>query len=304
MSRTARGSGRSASPHVPRLDRLPRLPALRRPAQARPTLAGSHVLITGAGRGIGRLLAIGAATRGARAVTLWDLDETALAEASARVAALGATVRTRRVDVTDPAAVTAAVDAAVDACGPVDILVNNAGIVVGKPFLDTTRAEVERTYAVNTFALYDVTRAVLPSMLERDRGLIVTVASAAGLVGVARQTDYSGSKFAAVGFTEALRSELRADGSSVSTLTVCPYYVSTGMFEGVTTRFPRLLPIQEPRVVATQILKAIETGRARLVTPPFAATIYAARLVPVALADRILDAFGLNHGMDRFVGRR
>ena len=267
-----------------------------------PTLRGSHVLITGAGRGIGRLLAIGAATRGARAVTIWDLDAEALAEVAGRIAALGATAHPRCVDVTDHEAVADAVADAERACGGVDVLVNNAGIVVGRPFLETSHDDVARTYAVNTLALYDVTRAVLPGMVERDRGLIVTIASAAGLVGVARQTDYSGSKFAAVGFTESLGAELRAEGSAVRTLTVCPYYVNTGMFRGVTTRFPRLLPIQQPKAVAVQILRAIERGRTRLVTPPFAATIYALRLLPTPLADRILDLFGLNHGMDRFVG--
>src|SRR5690625_5771660 len=64
-------------------------------------------------------------------------------------------------------------------------------------------------------------------MLERDRGAVVTIASAAGLTGVARQTDYSASKWAAVGFTESLRSELRAEGSRVGTLVVCPFYINT-----------------------------------------------------------------------------
>ncbi|MGO1228309.1 MAG: SDR family NAD(P)-dependent oxidoreductase [Brachybacterium sp.] len=85
-----------------------------------------------------------------------------------------------------------------------------------------------------------MTRAFLPGMLEREHG---TIASAAGLAGVARQTDYSASKWAAVGFTESLRAELRADSSAVGTFVMCPFDIDTDMFEGASTKFPRLLPI-------------------------------------------------------------
>lgn len=86
------------------------------------------------------------------------------------------------------------------------------------------------------------------------------------------------------------------------TLVVCPYYIDTGMFAGVTTRFPLLLPSQQPRAVAIQILKAIERGKARLVTPSFATTTFATRMLPVPVAERILDTFGINQGMDPFRG--
>ena len=79
------------------------------------------------------------------------------------------------------------------------------------------------------------------------------IASAAGLVGVARQTDYSASKFAAVGFTESRRNELRAEGSRVRTLVVCPYYIDTGMFEGVHSRLPWLLPVLRQEEVAEEV---------------------------------------------------
>lgn len=273
-------------------------------ASRRSRLQGSTVCITGAARGLGRLLALGAATRGAAHVVLWDLDGEALAAVAAEVTRLGARAHAEVVDITDAEAVAAAGERAIAATGGVDVLVNNAGIVTGKPFLETTDAEVRRTFEVNTLALYPVTRAFLPGMLERDRGLVVTIASAAGLVGVARQTDYSASKHAAIGFTESLRGELRAEGSRVTTLVVCPYYVATGMFDGVTTRSSLLLPIQRPKRVAVQILRAIERGRGRLLTPWFVHSIHWARLVPQSMADRLLDAFGINEGMRGFTGRR
>ena len=74
--------------------------------------------------------------------------------------------------------------------------------------------------------------------------MVVTVASAAGLVGVARQTDYSASKHAAVGFAESLRAELRKAGSAVRSLVVCPFYIDTGMFAGAPTTVPWLLPMR------------------------------------------------------------
>ena len=167
---------------------------------------------------------------------------------------------------------------------------------------EATEAEIRRTFEVNTLAGYWTTRAVLPAMRERDRGAIVTIASAAGLVGVARQTDYAASKWAAIGFTEALRAELR--GTGVRTLVVAPYYIDTGMFAGVRTRFPLLLPILREADVARRILDAVERGRQQLILPPLARTVPALRVLPTRAFDAVVDFFGINHTMDHFVGRK
>ena len=204
-----------------------------------------------------------------------------------------------RVDVTDAAAVTAAAAEV----GAVDVLINCAGVVTGELLLDAEEAQIRRTFEVNTLSLFWTTRAFLPGMLARDAGTVVTIASAAGLVGVARQTDYSASKWAAIGFTESLRAELRGAGSRVRTLVVAPYYIDTGMFAGVTTRFPRLLPILKEDVVASRILAAIESGRQQLVMPPLARVVPAVRALPVRAFDAVVDLFGINHTMDHFVGR-
>ena len=118
------------------------------------------------------------------------------------------------------------------AAGEVDVLVNNAGIVSGRPLLELSDERIERTFAVNTLALFWTSKAFLPAMTARGSGHIVTVASAAGLIGTARETDYAASKFAAVGFNEALRLELRRSAPGVKTTLVCPYYIDTGMFDG------------------------------------------------------------------------
>lgn len=256
-------------------------------------LAGASVLITGAASGLGRELAVQAAARGARVVA-WDRDA-----AGARATAQRVNGTWAEVDVTDAQAVAEAATGL-----RVDVLINNAGVVTGRYLLDATEEQIRRTFEVNTLAGYWTTRAVLPGMLARNRGVIVTIASAAGLVGVAKQTDYSASKWGAIGFTESLRAELRSFGSRVRTLVVAPYYINTGMFDGVRTKFPLVLPILEPVTVAGRVLNAVEAGRQQLMLPPLVRILPPLRLLPVPAFDLILDLFGINHTMDHFVGRR
>jgi all-trans-retinol dehydrogenase (NAD+) len=261
-------------------------------------LSGSTVLVTGGGSGLGRRMALEAARRGAR-VLIWDISADGGADVCDEIRSAGGVAEAQAVNVADRDSVKEAAAAA----GPVDVLINNAGVVTGRLLLDAADEDIQRTFNVNVMALYWVTRAFLPGMVERGRGTVVTVASAAGLVGVARQTDYSASKFAAFGFNESLRAELRAGRTGVNTLVVCPYYIDTGMFDGVRTRFPRLLPILKEEVVAAKVLDGIENGRRKLVLPPLVNLVPAARLLPVGAFDRLMDVLGINRTMDRFTGR-
>ena len=264
----------------------------------RTAIAKSRVLITGGASGLGRQLALQSAARGS-SVVIWDRNIAGAQRVCGEIESLGGTAQAYEIDITDRKAV----DAVASKSGPVDIVVNNAGLVTGEWFLDAPPEKIERLFQVNVLALYWVTRAFLGGMTERNHGCIVTIASAAGLVGVAQQTDYSASKFAAVGFLESLRAELRAQDSAVNTLTVCPFYINTGMFDGVQTRFPALLPILDEVVVAGQILDSIERGRATLVLPWFARTLPLVRLLPVRAFDRVADFFGINKTMEFFRGR-
>lgn len=274
------------------------------PARSRRTpVRGAVVLVTGAASGIGALVAVQAAHRGARAVVLWDLDLPAAQDVATRVQAAGATCLAQRVDLRDAQEVEAAGRVVLERLGRVDVLVNSAGVVTGRRFEDLSEEDVARTFDVNVLALYRVVRCFLPGMRTRDRGCVVTIASAAGLVGVARQTDYSASKFAAVGFMESLRSELRRSGSHVRTLVVAPYYVSTGMFAGVRTRVPLLLPVLEPERVASQVLDSVERGDARRILPWFANAVLLVKALPVPVADAVTDLFGISTTMDTFTGR-
>lgn len=261
-------------------------------------MRGSRVLITGGASGIGRLMALEAARRGAETV-VWDLSDEGGAGVVAEIAEAGGNASSQAVNVADSDQIAEAARR----LGPVDVVVNNAGVVTGKRLLEADEAAIRRTFEVNALAPYWVTRAFLAGMLERGRGTVVTIASAAGLIGVASQTDYSASKFASLGLMESLRAELRADGHDVGTLVVCPYYIDTGMFEGVRSKFPLLLPILEQADVARRVIDAIEAGREQLVLPPFARLVPLMRALPVPLFDRVADFFGINKTMDHFTGR-
>jgi all-trans-retinol dehydrogenase (NAD+) len=267
------------------------------------TLAARVVLITGAASGIGRLMALGAAARGARLV-LWDRDEPGIERVRDEIVAAGGQARIDVVDLADRAAIAAGAQRVLDALGGVDVLINNAGVVTGKSLTDASDDEVLRSFAVNALAPIWTTRAFLPRMLELDRGHIVTISSLAGFAGTARLVDYCASKHAAVGFDESLRIELRRGGSAVRTTIVGTFYIATGMFAGVRTRFSWLLPILDPERVAARVLRAIERDEQRLLMPWFAYTLFPVKLLPIPLVDRLLDFFGISRSMDEFTGRR
>jgi len=265
-------------------------------------LAGKNVLITGAANGIGRLLAEKIAAENAH-VILWDVDGKALRNLSQQLKSLGHRSSSYLCDVGDREAVYGRAERVLEQHGSVDVLINNAGIVTGKLFLAASDEEVERTFRINSLALFWITRAFLPSMVARNTGHIVTVASAGGLVGAPRLTDYCASKFAAVGFDEALRLEMQHLGYRIRTTVVCPFYIDTGMFTGVKTRFSWLLPILEPEYAANRILKAIKDNRRRLIMPRFVGLTPPLRLLPASWFDAVVGFFGVSRSMDGFVGR-
>lgn len=261
-------------------------------------LKNQIVLVTGGARGLGYLIAEMAIQKGATAV-LWDINEVGLASA---VEKLGARAHAYVVDITDRHAVYAAADQVRKDVGPVDVLVNNAGIVTGKSFLELPDEMIERTFQVNALSLFWTARAFLPDMVKRNRGHIVTVASAAGLVGVSKLADYCASKFAAVGFDESLRVEMKTNSPGVKTTLVCPFYINTGMFDGVKTRIPWLLPVLEERDVARDIVRAIETNRQRLFLPSIVQSLIALKALPTNAVDFLMDIMGVNSTMDEFKG--
>jgi all-trans-retinol dehydrogenase (NAD+) len=266
-------------------------------------LHNKHVLVTGGASGIGRLIVLGCAKVGA-SVTIWDLDAEGAGRVALEASETGASsAHAFTCDVSDREQVYARAAETRETAGDVDVLINNAGIVSGRPLLELPDERIERTFAVNTLALFWTTKAFLPAMKARGSGHVVTVASAAGLIGTARETDYAASKFAAVGFNEALRQELRRSDSGVRTTVVCPFYIDTGMFQGVKTRFPLLLPVLKEQQVADRVLKAIRRNTPQVQMPRMVQTLPMMRLLPVWAFDELADFFGLNNAMDAFTGR-
>jgi len=262
-------------------------------------LSGARVLVTGAASGLGRRMALEIAARGA-ALSLWDLDQRGLEEVVTEIAARGGRASSVVCDVSDRAAVYEAADSV----GAIDVLINNAGVVSGQSVLEISDERIEKGFAVNTLSLFWMIKAFLPGMIERDRGHIVTIASAAGLIGVPKLTDYCASKFAAVGLDESLRAELSTRAPGVRTTVVCPYYIDTGMFEGVRTRFSFLLPILKEERVVQKTVRAIERDRPRLYMPGMVYSIALLRMLPVSWFDAIARIMGITVSMDKFVGRK
>eukprot|EP01126_Amoeba_proteus_P037878 TRINITY_DN3925_c0_g1_i12.p1 TRINITY_DN3925_c0_g1~~TRINITY_DN3925_c0_g1_i12.p1 ORF type:complete len:166 (+),score=32.65 TRINITY_DN3925_c0_g1_i12:460-957(+) len=162
------------------------------------------------------------------------------------------------------------------------------------------------TMKVNTEAHFWTVRAFVPDMVARNRGHVVTIASAAGISGTTGLADYCASKFAAFGFDEALRLEFKSKGKDgCNTTCVCPFFIDTGMFDGCRSRFSFLLPILKPDYVADRIVIGILENQNYVLLPDLVWIVFLVRfLCPTWLQDRVAQFLGLTTAMDHFVGRR
>ncbi|MCW2838016.1 MAG: short-chain dehydrogenase/reductase [Marmoricola sp.] len=246
-------------------------------------ISGLTIVITGAGRGIGRATAELLAAEGAT-VALGDLDE-ALVRAVADSVGHGAVAA--HLDVTSAESWSEFLSA-VSGVGPVDVLVNNAGIMPLGSVLKEPDAVAKAIIDVNVHGIINGTKAVAPGMVDRGHGHIVNVASAVGRIAVADGATYSASKFAAVGFSEATRAELKPLGVDVSV--VLPTVVQTELAAGVpAARGVKPVTAQD---VAAVIASAIRRPRAELWVPRWVqAMTRTTSLLPRPLQEAIAKAF-------------
>lgn len=190
------------------------------------SLRDKNALITGAGKGIGRAIAVALAKEGVNVIllarTAADLQEVADEAENEGVKAVMVTA-----DVSDLNSVAAAVEDAVGTLGPIDILINNAGTASFGKFLELDPVEWERILRVNLLGVYYTTRAVLPAMIERQTGDIINISSTAGQRGASGTSAYSASKFGLIGLSESLMQEVRKHNIRVTALT--PSTVATDL---------------------------------------------------------------------------
>jgi short-subunit dehydrogenase len=234
------------------------------------------VVVTGASRGIGAAVAVSAAGRGAR-VGLIARSADDLDAVLARLTGRGALAV---ADVGDPVALAAAISTLEAELGPVDVLVANAGIGAYGPFADIDAEEVERLVKVNVLGTIYAIRAVLPGMIARRRGHIVTIGSIAGRIGSPFEAVYSATKFAGVGLTEALAVEVEPYGIGVSIVNPGPVETNFGEARGHPYDRVRPKPVT-PEVVAKAVVRAVERDTHEVYVPrSFGAAVVIRHLAP------------------------
>ncbi|MBE3557825.1 MAG: 3-oxoacyl-[acyl-carrier-protein] reductase [Ktedonobacteraceae bacterium] len=210
-------------------------------------LDGKTAIVTGAGRGIGRAIARDLAAAGASVVINYATSANAAEELAGGIRQLGSRALVVQADVSDYDQVGEMVRRVLGEFGQIDILVNNAGINRDKMFKNMTREQWTEVIHVNLDSLFNCTRQVLPCMLERKYGRIVSISSFVGQAGNVGQSNYAASKAGIIGFTKTLAQEVGRMGITVNA--VCPGFIETDMLMGV------------PDTIRQRLLERIPLGR-------------------------------------------
>jgi NAD(P)-dependent dehydrogenase (short-subunit alcohol dehydrogenase family) len=220
-------------------------------------LTGRVVVVTGGARGIGRATAQALRDAGAT-VVIGDIDKDELAATADEFGILSG-----YLDVTDPHRVDAFAADVHAHCGSLDIWINNAGIMPVGPLLDQTDSVIRRAVEINVLGVINGSRAAARHMTAHGGGRIVNIASVAGRVPAPGMAVYAGTKFAVVGFGEALDAELEPTGVRVST--IFPSFTDTGLIQGITPG-PMMAPVPPERIAAA-VLTVLRRGRRDIVIP-------------------------------------
>jgi NAD(P)-dependent dehydrogenase (short-subunit alcohol dehydrogenase family) len=245
------------------------------------SIRGKRALITGAASGIGREIALRLALEGADAWLL-DIDLAGLNDVVRDAQVCGVEAVARRCDLSDSAQVSIAIAELLSAWGSVDILINNAGVAYYGPTEKMTSRQWDWLLAINLLAPIQITRELLPALLERPEAHVLNVCSVAGLVAGPRAVAYSVSKFGLVGFSESLRAEYGRRGIGVTAL--CPGPVRTNLYKsGVSGSKRKPVPVPPawlsatPSYIADVALRAIRKNRRLVVITPVAHLLFNAK---------------------------
>ncbi len=236
--------------------------------------AGKVAVITGAGSGIGRALAIELARSGAK-VAISDVNTEGLAVTEERIRAIGAPVKADRLDVTEREAFELYADEVKAHFGKVNQIYNNAGIAFAGDVEVSSYKDIERVMDVDFWGVVNGTKAFLPHLIESGDGHVVNVSSVFGLFSVPGQAAYNAAKFAVRGFTEALRQEMAQAKRPVKVTTVHPGGIKTGIarnmsaaegidVEALAKTFDKKLASTSPEKAAQVILDGVRKNKARV----------------------------------------
>jgi len=232
------------------------------------------VVITGAGSGIGRALALAFAARGAK-LAISDINEAGLAETVEAVKAAGAEVRADRLDVADRSAFEAYADAVLAHYGTVNVVINNAGVALAGDLVDLEWTDIDWIIGINFWGVVHGTKFFLPALLESGDAHLVNISSLFGLVSMPGQSMYNASKYAVRGMTEALREEMLIRRTGVGVTAVHPGGIKTAIARSARTSakedqaatakfFDEKLAKTTPEKAAEVIIRGIERKQARV----------------------------------------
>ncbi len=221
---------------------------------------GKTALVTGASRGIGRAIALELARQGMVRLVLVGRDRERLKAVATEVAALGAEAIPLALDLTDPVAVNIAIAQVWKQAGPIYLLVNCAGVAHQTAFLNAKLPEVKAEIDTNLMGLYSITRLLARRMARRQAGHIVNVSSLMGKIPAPTMATYSATKFAIVGFTQALRHELAPYNVQVSAL--LPSLTTTDMVRSL-RKFRWVIP-STPEQVAQKLVTGLQYNRSEI----------------------------------------
>ena len=260
---------------------------------------GKNVLITGGASGIGKILARKMLENKAN-VVIWDMNQINMNETIKELSNLG-NIYAYCVDVSNVVDVKNTAYEVKKKIGIIDVLINNAGIVVGKYFNKHSISDIQNTMNVNTNAPMYVTLQFLEDMLDQNSGHICNIASSAGILSNPRMSVYAASKWAVIGWSDSLRIEMKLMKKNVKVTTIMPYYINTGMFDGVKS----LIPILDPEKTATTIVRAIQKDvKMQTISRWLYSLVRLGQaILPVSIFDYVAgEMFGIYKTMDNFVG--
>lgn len=253
------------------------------------SLSGKQVFLTGAASGIGLALAVQLAEAGSH-LFLVDISESGLQLLKNQLADRPVQVTTHVCDLSDPAAVSRAVARALEVTGGIDLLINNAGVAYYGATEAMTAEQWNWLLSINLLAPIQITRELLPSLLERPDTHIVNMCSISGIVAGGRFAAYHTSKFGLIGFTEAIRAEYGRRGIGVTAM--CPGPVTTKLYQSAASgRSDREVPTPpawlcaSPEHVARVTLKAIRKNRRQVLITPMAHALYQLKRFAPGLID-------------------